>query len=123
MGTGRHGVFSKTGFDMKRLTLILTMVATPLFAEWKPMTGAEIETALSGKTLIYDNAQQVFYPSGRTLYDAGRPSWGYWAARGDQYCSQWPPGDLWACYDMERDGDMLRFIAGDGSVTTGRYRE
>ncbi len=95
----------------------------PADAEWEAMSGSEIVAILAEKTLLYDGATQHFYASGRTLYDAGRPSWGYWEARGDQYCSQWPPGDLWACYKVERDGDRVRFVAIDGSATEGRFAE
>ena len=89
-----------------------------------PMDGAGITAALTGRELVYeDGATQTFGASGATTYDAGRPSWGRWAVRGDRYCSQWPPSDGWACYDMERNGDVLRFIADDGSITSGSYAE
>ncbi|MEL7117469.1 MAG: hypothetical protein AAGP08_18115 [Pseudomonadota bacterium] len=93
-------------------------------ADWVALSGAEIEAALTDRKLEYAAAWQEFRASGRTLYNAGRDSWGYWAVRGDQYCSQWPPGDLWDCYDMEQHPDgRLRFVAGDGSATEGRYAE
>ena len=85
--------------------------------DWEAMTGAEIVEALTGKVLTYENAWQDFRASGRTLYNAGRDSWGYWGVRGDQYCSMWPPSDLWACYDMARSGDQLRFIGEAGDVS------
>jgi len=87
------------------------------------MTGSEIQEALQDQTLQYEGAWQRFYVSGRTLYNAGHDSWGYWAVRGDQYCSQWPPRDLWECYDLRRDGDLVRFVGSDGSFTDGTYRE
>jgi len=90
-------------------------------ADWVAMTTAEITAALSDAKLVYDPAWQEFYASGRTLYDAGRPSWGTWEARDDQYCSQWPPASGWACYDMERNTNTgnLRFIGESGDVTEG----
>lgn len=101
---------------------IAVLLAGPTLADdWVPMTGDQITAALTDQRLDYGDAWQEFRASGRTLYHAGRDSWGYWAARGDQYCSQWPPGDLWACYDMERRGDVVRFVAGDGSTTEGRF--
>lgn len=108
------------------LTAIVVCCSTGLFAQsqdWQSLTGAEIETALNDKTLIYEASKQVFYTTGRTLYDNGRPSWGYWAVRGDQYCSQWPPADGWACYDMERhaDGSHLKFVSETGYGTIGHY--
>jgi hypothetical protein len=89
------------------------------------LDGPAIEAALEARTVDYEDANgtwQRFYASGRTLYNAGRDSWGYWAVRGDQYCSQWPPGDLWACYDFAVNGDRIRFISDEGGITEGRYR-
>ena len=43
------------------------------------------------------------------------------AVRGDQYCSQWLPGDFWACYVLQKDGLVIRFIGADGSVSEGVY--
>ena len=86
---------------------------------WAPLDGAGIAAVLTDKTVVYDNATQHFHASGRTLYNAGQDSWGYWAVRGDQYCSQWPPGDRWDCYDMAAMAGQVRFIAADGSMTDG----
>ena len=91
------------------------------------LDGRETQAALEEVTLRYEDGQtnQHFYASGRTLYDAGRPSWGYWAVRGGQYCSQWPPAGGWGCYDLERhvnDG-RLRFVAPDGSYSIGEIAE
>lgn len=91
--------------------------------EWRPLDGAGIAARLTDQTLIYENATQRFYASGRTLYDAGQDSWGYWAVRGDQYCSQWPPGDQWDCYDMAAMDQKVKFIGSDGSVTVGVVQE
>jgi len=35
----------------------------------------------------------------------------------------WPPSDLWACYDMERNKDVIRFVGEAGDLTDGRYAE
>lgn len=91
-------------------------------AAWVRLSGAEITQALTGKVLEYGKKWQDFRASGRTLYFAGQESWGYWAVRGDQYCSMWPPSDLWACYDMMRHEDRLRFVGQNGDVTEGGYR-
>ncbi len=106
---------------MTRLTLLLlTLTTLPARAEeWAPLDTAGITAALTERTYAYEGATQTFYASGRTFYEAGRPSWGYWRAEGDQYCSQWPPGDLWTCYDMTASGDRIRFVAADGSFTEG----
>ena len=110
---------------MRRFMCVLTVLPGLAVAEpFVALNGDEVSQALKGRALVYtDGATQDFRPSGATLYNAGRDSWGYWAVRGDQYCSQWPPSDLWACYDMARSGDVLRFIAEDGSATDGVYAD
>lgn len=90
---------------------------------WEPLTGDEVRTALEGRTLVYANAWQDFRASGRTLYNAGADSWGYWRVQGDQYCSQWPPSDLWACYGLERLGDRLRFVGAGDDITEAIYAD
>lgn len=107
---------------MRHFALLL-LLATPALAHgWTPLTGEEIRAALSGRALVYgENARQEFYASGRTLYEAPQPSWGRWSVRGDQYCSQWPPSDLWTCYGMARHGDELRFIDASGEISDGTY--
>lgn len=107
-----------------RLIIMLGMLlgATAAASEegsWTTMSGTQITEALTGHSLQYDNARQEFRASGRTLYNSGRDSWGYWAVRGAQYCSLWPPQDLWACYKMERRGDSLRFVGPSGDITEG----
>lgn len=108
---------------MRRFALtIATLVAVPALAEkaWQPLNGDQINAALSDHTYVYENhATQRFYASGRTLYNAGQDSWGYWEVRGDLYCSQWPPAGGWACYDVERLATRLRFIGERGDVTVG----
>ncbi len=105
------------------LAITVALGATPgrlMAQDFEPMTGAQIEAGLKNMILTYPGGElQSFFPSGRTLYDAGRPSWGYWEVRGDQYCSQWPPADGWACYDMDTNGTVLRFIGESGDVTPG----
>jgi hypothetical protein len=109
-----------------RAMLIASLFAGPAAAMaeeiWQSLTGAEIAAALTDRVIVYRNAVQEFRVSGRTLYDAGQASWGYWAVRGDQYCSMWPPSDLWACYDMARDGDVVRFVGAAGDITEGTLR-
>ena len=123
---GREG---QGGGVMRRGIYALVLICVPVVAlseeaTWQPMNGAEITAALTGRGLQYDSAWQDFRASGRTLYKAGRDSWGYWRVEGDQYCSSWPPSDLWACYDMERVGDRVRFIgSAEDDVTEARYRD
>ena len=101
------------------------LLAGPARADWVALSGDEIADALTGRTLVYEDARQDFLASGRTSYIAGRPSWGYWEVRGDAYCSQWPPADGWACYAVERDDatGALRFVGESGTATEGRYPE
>ncbi len=109
---------------MTRVLAALLLLAGSAHAEdWRAMSGDEITEALTDRALIYPNATQRFFSSGRTRYNAGQDSWGYWAVRGDQYCSQWPPADGWDCYDMATNGAALRFIGFDGSTTDGVYAE
>ncbi len=89
---------------------------------WVTLSGSEIEEILTDQTVDYPGAWQDFRASGRTLYNAGRDSWGYWAVRGNQYCSMWPPSDLWACYGVARQGNVVRFIGDAGDTTDGVVR-
>ncbi len=108
--------------EMKRtLALLLLIPGTGWADDWQAMSGAEITAALTDQSLTYDDATQIFYASGRTLYNAGQDSWGYWAVRDDQYCSQWPPGDQWDCYDMAARDRVVRFIGQDGSFSDGTF--
>lgn len=107
---------------MKMTAAILALwPAVGLADDWMPLNGAGIMATLADNSLIYSNAEQQFYASGRTLYNAGQDSWGYWVVRGDQYCSQWPPADRWDCYDMETRAGVIRFIGNDDSITDGIF--
>ncbi|WP_164661202.1 hypothetical protein [Tropicibacter sp. Alg240-R139] len=110
---------------MRRFALILAVLAgaTAVNANEKP-EDARVLDALMGKKLDYgEGAWQEFRPSMKTLYHSGRPSWGYWAVRDGQYCSQWPPSSLWACYDIELTEDGVRFVGERGDITTGSYTD
>ncbi len=104
---------------LRRFALILALASPAAAQEWVALDDAGIAAALTDARVAYDGAWQEFYASGRTLYNAGRDSWGYWAPRGGRYCSQWPPADGWACYDVERAGDRVRFIGDSGEITEG----
>lgn len=90
---------------------------------WTPLSGDEIRAALEDRRVAYASAWQEFRASGRTLYNAGQDSWGYWRIEGNRYCSQWPPSDLWACYGLEQKGDKLRFVGSGDDITEGTYAE
>lgn len=113
---------------MLRLGLALCLslgAGAPGWADdWRRLDGSGITAALTDRVLLFDGAAtQKFNASGRTLYDNGQPSWGYWRVQGDQYCSQWPPGQDWSCYDVEASETGVRFLDGYGNVSTGTYPE
>lgn len=113
---------------MRALLIGLAVLAGPAMAQegWvKLNTKEQVLAALDDKALQYAAAKQIFYVSGKTLYDAGRPSWGNWHARGGQYCSEWPPNAGWDCYDLyvSADGSKVRFVGGtEGTdISEGKY--
>lgn len=109
---------------MWRLAAMFALTVGMAAAEggFQPQTGAEIRAVLTDVVLVYDRGWQDVRASGRTLYHVGGDSWGDWNVQGDPSCSQWPPSEHWECYDMARDGDVLRFISARGHVTDGRLR-
>jgi len=92
---------------------------------WQPVaTDDAIHGALADETLIFDAyTRQDFGAAGDTQYITERLSNGRWAARDGQYCSVWPPSDVWTCYDLEINGDAVRFISADGAVSEGKYQK
>ena len=110
---------------MRRFALILALWPGCLAAEeFKTLSGDEILAALSDRKLDYGGGVwQQFDSSMLTQYFSGRPSAGRWAVQGDQYCSLWPPSDLWACYDVLQKGDTIRFVDGAGGHTDGDYAQ
>lgn len=110
---------------MRRIALILTLCPTlAAAAEWQVVQGDAVRAALEGRKLTYANgAWQDFRASGRTLYNAGADSWGYWRVQGDQYCSMWPPSDLWACYDIQVSGSVVLFVGAGGDQSDGIYAD
>ena len=106
------------------LTLLLGLAQAALAeTRWQVLDGPGIRAALEGRKLAYENAWQDFRASGRTLYNAGRDSWGYWRVEDDRYCSMWPPSDLWACYRLERKGARIRFVGDTGDITEAVYAD
>ena len=109
-----------------RLFLSVLLLSGAAFAQDIKLSGAEIKTALADHTLQSTREdgktwQQIFQKSGVTFYSVGTAqSQGFWEVRGDQYCSQWPPNESWACYDMTRDGEMFSFISASGQRSSGK---
>ena len=110
---------------MIRTIAALALMATPLAAEdWVKVTDEDgVLAALDDKALQYEAAKQWFYNSGKTLYDSGRPSWGNWRPQGGQYCSEWPPAAVWACFDLyvSADGTKVRFVGQRNDISEGAY--
>jgi len=95
-----------------------------LVAAWQPLDGAEITAALTDRSLAYDQyTLQHFHKNGATDYITERFSSGRWSVRGDQYCSTWPPSETWTCYDVDAQGDSIRFTGADGIASVGTYTE
>ena len=110
---------------MRRFALILAIWPGVLSAsEFRELSGPEILAALTERKLDYGGGVwQTFEGSMLTQYFSGAPSAGRWAVRGDRYCSLWPPSDLWACYDVQQNGQTIRFIDDAGSTTDGVFAE
>jgi hypothetical protein len=108
-----------------RMALTMVLLATPAMAEgWVALTGDQIARALAARMVAYEGGEmQQFNADGTTHYESPDISHGQWGVQGDEYCSQWPPSDRWSCYgvEVEAAGLDIRFIAGDGSIATGRY--
>jgi len=87
----------------------LFMAASSSLAGERPLMGPAIEHMLSGNTVTGVNDRgawrQFFNANGETRYVSGNepPSGGSWKVMGDKYCSQWPPSETWACYDISAD--------------------
>ncbi|WP_298847561.1 hypothetical protein [uncultured Ruegeria sp.] len=110
---------------MRRFALIFALWPGILTADgFQKLSGEGILAALTGKKLEYGGgAWQTFDASMITQYFSGRPSAGRWAVQQDQYCSTWPPSDLWACYDVLQNGDTVRFVDDAGGHTDGVYAQ
>lgn len=108
-----------------RFLAVMMVLASPAVAEeWTPVfDDVAITAALADRTLVYDAyTLQYFGAGGDTQYITDRASNGRWAARGGQYCSQWPPSDRWDCYDIQLLGDRVKFIGSDRTESIGTYR-
>ncbi|WP_271272475.1 hypothetical protein [Aliamphritea hakodatensis] len=94
--------------------LTMSLAGTAAAAEERPLSGAEIQQLLAGKTAYLDNgAVQTFSSNGDTLYfHEPRPlERGTWKTDGNEYCSEW--GGRWSCYKMTGDGaDRITWIGG-----------
>ncbi len=110
------------------MRMILGMLALwpglALAEGWALQDDAGIRAALADRTVRYDaHTMQHFDADGHTDFITERVASGRWVARDGQYCSLWPPSGRWACYDLETNGDQVRFVGADGSISTGTYTQ
>ena len=108
---------------VRALMVLVAFSGDAAAQSWDPMSGDDILAALTDQVVVYEDATQKFFASGRTLYTTLEDSWGGWAVRGDQYCSTWPPSGTWDCYDMTRAGQVVRFVDAYGNVSEGELRQ
>jgi len=110
------------------------LIGAPLAADAGLCLNMSVEDAreaLVDRKLSYENgAWQEFLTSGRTLYNAGSDSWGYWELHEDtgsaaRYCSQWPPNGDWDCYDLCRTSgpERIHFLDDYGNSSVGTYAD
>ena len=117
----------KTPACLTAVACSLTVALAPTTAmaeDWQPLDAPAATLAPTARTVAYDDgATQQFNTDGSTIYTTTNPSAGAWRVERNQYCSQWPPSDRWSCYNVARSegGLDLRFTAGDGSESVGRY--
>lgn len=111
---------------MRFAVILIALLPASAWAEdWvRLLNDAAVEQAIAGRTVVYDEyTLQQFGAAGDTQFITERASSGRWAARGGQYCSVWPPSDVWTCYDLQLNGDRIRFIASDRSVSEGVFQQ
>ena len=106
---------------MWRSAAIVTLTAAGGYAQdWADLDGSGIRAALEDQKLDYTSgALQEFRASGRTLYNSGQDSWGYWRVEGERYCLLWRLSDLWACYRIQQSVLHPKFLDAHGDVTEG----
>jgi hypothetical protein len=103
---------------MKKILLASLLLISSAHAAETKLTGAEMQAILYDKILYGKDVEQIFQKSGVTFYlSGGNQSQGNWKIDGEKYCSQWPPNEAWACYDMTQDGNKITFISKDGNRT------
>lgn len=110
---------------MRMIWVVLALLPGVVAAQdWVRQDDAGIMAALADRTLRFDAyTLQHFRADGATQYITERAADGRWSVRAGQYCSVWPPSDLWACYDVYVAGDAVQFVGSDRSVSTGTYAQ
>jgi hypothetical protein len=87
--------------------------------DWRALNGADIALVLTDRTLDFAFGQQIFRADGTTTYFTPDPSHGRWRVTDDRYCSIWPPGESWACYDVLAQNQSVRFVDVTGYAEDG----
>ena len=105
-----------------RWVMMLMALSIPVSAEQSKLTGAQISSMLSDKTLYATingkSAEQLFLKNGATYYSLdGAQNQGAWKIENDKYCSVWPPNETWVCYDVLQDEKHVSFVSPSGSVS------
>ena len=85
----------------------------------RPLKGEEITALLADATVRGSTNgkawEQTFHKAGQTFYSIdGNTTSGFWKVQGDQYCSQWPPREVWSCYAVTAEGDRITFVSSSG---------
>lgn len=101
---------------LRSILFAAAFAASPAVAQdFQTLEADEIWSTMMGNAYTYPTgAWQEFLPSGRTRYVSGNNSWGLWRVKDGCYCAQWPPAANWTCYEVQSNGDRLRFIDENG---------
>jgi hypothetical protein len=106
---------------MKHLVfpILAVLMATPAEASEMKLSGSEITNLLKDRTLFAGASgeiEQIFQATGATIYsEKSATSIGHWKIENDQYCSAWPPSELWSCYDVFQDDETIVFVGKSGN--------
>ena len=109
-----------------RMVLLVLLVPGAALANGDALTGDEIAAVLTGHDIVYgDVGWERHEADGRLLSRstesrAGETSVGQWSVRGARRCLRWSDAMGWVCYDVEGEGDRLRFTDEMGNTSTGR---
>ncbi len=101
-------------------TLIVLSFSAPLTADEISLSGEEIETLISGKTIngvhFGKKTIQYFSESGLTLWIGQGdelPSEGKWKVDNNQYCSNF--GSDWSCFNIAHDkAQNIHYFVNEG---------
>lgn len=82
------------------------------------MTGAEVKGMLTDVMMKGEQNgrfwTQMFNSDGSTSFSFGRRiSDGRWKIEADDYCSKWPPSEVWECWKVETRSDGIAFVSRD----------